>query len=417
MTELGGGYSTRQAAPSSGASGSALRQCAILEVSGNSVTIIYGETTTKHLLRNAYVSAKTNEHLLKRGAFIGITSDSTLYLVRYLQKREDPIISGVDQFGLVDTTVIYTSGHCVSSIDISNGDKKVMIECEDLLDDCCVLISNTVLIVVCEKNIHRLDLANNLYTKLRLKVDIAVKSSGIMQFAHLPVPNQPTTSSIHVGITCSKGNIYIFDTEKMEMVKSMKSFGVAIHALSFCVESSHPILYAITETKELIEIDYLNNRLLRRIELPPHRYTKATTVSSSSLVVFSDEMVVYYNGDTHTWTRLYNAPSSRPSGACIYIVPTPSSALSTSSDLVQPKHIDQPALHPEPKLEMLQIQPDTGHPRPTPPSASEIDTLYKSFESFKDSVYKVQSDVLREVFHLKKRLEEIERDLGLPKTQ
>ncbi|KAI5187731.1 hypothetical protein NEHOM01_2328 [Nematocida homosporus] len=418
-----------------------------LELQDFDLHITLNGKISRYLLRNKYIKLQSNEHLLKRGVLIGHSVDSVLFVVRILQGREDRIIGPVSEFCLFDTTVVYVSGHTVSTIDICTAEKKSVIECDEPIEHANILICQQTLVVVCQKVLHRLDLTTNLYTKVRLKIDINVHSACVVPFEQ----------SKHITVSCLKGNIYVFDARKMEMIKSMKSFGHSICAITFW-KPTPSVLFVLTDNNELIDIDYLNNRLLKRTVLLGPKYTACQPLKNGQVVLFSSTNVLLYSPTTGTLSHVYtskNSSATTRSPAQIYIIPDISSHLTLEPKPTHPP----PPIHPNPNPNSNSNQPTHHNPNhhnpshhnpinshpymhtinptlaPPPPYATapppqhrqgsfphdphqatktgaEIDHLYKSFESFKDSVYKMQTDVLREVFLLKKKLEEIEKTLA-----
>lgn len=401
----------------------------ILEIKERDLTVRMGNKVAKYLLQNIYTALHTNEHFLAKGAFIGKTEDGILFLVRYRQKKEDPIVGGVNDFFLFDTTIVYASGRFVSTIDVTNAEKKVVIECEEPLSKAKILVNRNTLVVVCEKALHRLDMYTNLYTKVRLKVQIETSSACIASFE----------KSLHVAVSCTKGNIYVFDTEKMEMVKSMKSFGFSVTTMGFWLPSS-TVLFLVTENNELFDIDYINNRLLKRSSLPGNLFTNCSALMDTSIIFYSNTEIATYSPKNGTFKTIYKIDPARKT-TYIHIVPnitkiqelpdnlepisgpqkehgysqrrfSPAeiSGNRYEKDAAIPGEVHNPFQNNSTTSWMSNINEKDMVQHPIQSNA-DLDNLYRSFESFKDSVYKMQTDVLREVFLLKRKLEEIEKSL------
>ncbi|KAI5171600.1 hypothetical protein NEFER03_0922 [Nematocida sp. LUAm3] len=419
---------------------------ALLDIFQRNLTIYYCKKHIKYFLRNVYTSIHTNKQLLERNAFVGQTEEGSLFLVKYQQKKEDLILSGTEAFVLYNTTIAYTSGKLLSTIDISTGDKKVVVESDVGFSKCKLLVANEILVIICTKTIHRLNLSTHLYTKVRLKVDIDIGSACIVG----------GEKWIHVAVSCTKGNVYLFEAQKMEMFKSMKSFGCQIY--SMCIpHKKETILVALLASNEIVEIDYQSNRLLKRSALPMDSCKSILFLEEDALAVFSSTQIGMYS--SHGFRGIHNI--AHPN-SLVYMIPeapeffvkegsqihfsseeekevySPPQKPPVFTNVPASKHVLSSSAHAGPPhgstphqfkggmpSEIKRVQ-DTNNAPPrfpyntmgkaSPSFLQEKDhkqkeDIFEFLQAFKDSVYTMQSELLREVFVIRKRLDEIEKHL------
>ncbi|KAI5192241.1 hypothetical protein NEMIN01_1893 [Nematocida minor] len=409
-----------------------------VEVIDGAVVISKGSVTNKWPLRKRYISFATNQHLLKRGAFIGHTPEDTLFLVRYLKGREDALVGMVEYYSLFDTTIIYISGKTVTTIDISSGEKKTVLESDERIGDAKILMCCGSMLLVCKKAIHRLEMATSLYTKLRLKVTLDPRTAEASKLGE----------QIQLVVSCIKGNVYVFETKKMEIIRSMKYFGAPISAIGFW-KPEPSILFVLTCAGELLDVDYQNNRVLKRNNFPLDNYRAVVALKGKAMVFISSSKIVIYSPYTNSISTVYrtqdpgkhsfiaaipdepailpespkNPPEKRKTeegaesleeGALPADVP--GSAMQENSEKIiveRPVRLDVEYSQKKTKLSedspehlLGQVQNKTATPCKKPAD------IYESFEKFKDSVYQIHKEVLKEVFQLKKRLDKIERSLS-----
>ncbi|KAI5180176.1 hypothetical protein NEOKW01_0505 [Nematocida sp. AWRm80] len=436
----------------------------IIELANKEMCVHRNNLSNRYTLGNQYIQISTNDHLLKRGTIIGKSTENVLYLVRYIQQKEDPIVSGVEYFTLYDTTIVYTSGNLVCTIDLSNGVKNTVLEAEEPINECRLLYYNDIIMVACLKTVHRLDLVNSQYTKVRLKVPLNVNASTMAEI----------NGAVHLLVTCKKGNIYAFESTKMEMIKSLKSFGCAITAIGFWRQRPSTLFIATTE-KEIIEVDYLQSRLLKKTKIHSEMLTECVVPNNSSVLFSSNSEVLIYIPHISSVVSMYStvihksaqllisfpdkrekeweSKTAQNSGGATEvshqpITVDPSEAKTTIKDaLIRPRsiniqastppHMLQPSANQEnilPKPSVINTYSDKPPTQNNPSSDGNITVdrsqpssfvlpgstpetqmnmtpieLCKSFESFKDSIYKVQTEIFKEIFYLKKKIEEIER--------
>lgn len=403
----------------------------VVEMIDGAIIISRGNIINRWPLRKRYTSFSTNEHLLKRGALIGHTPEETLFLIRYLKGKEDPVVGMVEYYALFGTTIIYISGNAVTTIDISTGEKKRVIESDEKIGPAKILVCEGSLLLVCRKAIHRLELKTSLYTKLRLKVSLNPSTAEAASLG----------DQVQLVVSCAKGNVYVFETKKMEIIRSMKYFGSSISAIGFW-RPEPSILFVLTSAGELMDVDYLNNRILKKNKFPVDNCKTVVALKGKAMVFISESSVFIYSPYTNSISTVYRShspdqvsyisviPDEEPS---IVVVPKKTvreqaESLASSALTRSPAEIgvgpaeDSPNERPgrlnveySHKGEKIKESPGTSSPKRNTGLNSEREnpaSLYESFEKFKDSVYKMQADVLKEVFLLKKRLEKIEKSLS-----
>lgn len=388
----------------------------VVEVANDNVIITKGSQVNKWPLRKRYVSFSTNIHLLKRSAFIGYSPDSTLFLVRYTKGREDALVGSVEHYALFDTTIIYITGHYVMSIDISTGDRKIMLENDEKIGPAKILICSGSLLLVSTKIIHRLELSTNMYTKLRLKVTLDP----------LTAESAKVGEHVELVVSCVKGNLYAFETKTMEIVRRMKYFESPVSAIGFW-KPEPSILFILTKAGELIDVDYLNNRIFKKNDFPTGNYTRVIPIKGKAMIFIDGKQVIIYSPYTNTIKTIYKSEEEGEFGY-IAVVPEENSppvfpekktklegkdeCLQNSPD--NPKKEKRDAESDLHSLKRQKLSEEENEHEKAKSEAGEGRSpleIYESFENFKDSVYKVQADILKEVFLLKKRLDEIERAL------
>ncbi|KAH9385233.1 uncharacterized protein NEMAJ01_0129 [Nematocida major] len=420
----------------------------VVEIIENGVIISKGNATNRWPLRKRYISFATNEHLLKRGAFIGLTPEGTLFLVRYLKGREDALVGMVEYYALFDTTIVYISGKVVTTIDICTGEKKMVIENDENIGIAKVLLCGGSLLLVCRKAIHRLEIKTSLYTKLRLKVSLDANTAEAVF-----IDNQ-----VQLVVSCRKGNVYVFETKKMEIIKSMKYFGSPICTVGFW-RPEPSILFVLTTAGDLMDVDYLNNRILKTNKFPIDDYRSVVALKGKAMIFISSNSLTVYSPHTNSINTVYRSHSQgEHSYICVVPdegipIPVPMHMLgpvltqnNAPNHMMEADPIPYEYICTETKLEpSMHNRASEAHDKihaerpvrldveysqrmacsneaagayaqakgePPKPGMRRAADLHESFENFKDSVYKMQTDVLKEVFLLKKRLEKIERALS-----
>ncbi|EIJ87900.1 hypothetical protein NEQG_01972 [Nematocida parisii ERTm3] len=268
----------------------------IMEVLNGAVLICKGYSQNKWVLHKKYKSFAVNEHLFKRGAFIGYTEEESLCLVRYVKGREDTIISQVESYAIFGTVIFYILGKTVIKIDITTGDKKVLIDNNENIGISKILLCESTLLIISDKVIHKLEVNTNIYTKLRLKVSLDHKTGEVVKLK----------DKIHLVVSCMKGNVYVFDSHKMEIIRSMKYFGARINAIGFWHPES-TVLFILTVAGELLDVDYLNNRVLKRHSFPVDDYTRAVSINGKSIAFISTSKITVYSPYNSSIRTIYRS--------------------------------------------------------------------------------------------------------------
>ncbi|KAI5161991.1 hypothetical protein NEAUS03_1864 [Nematocida ausubeli] len=414
---------------------------AILEVHAGWVFVSKGSTTNKWPLQKQYKSFTTNAHLLKRGAFIGHTYENTLYLVRYLKGKEDPLVGTIESYALFDASIFYIAGKTVTAIDISTGEKKVVIENDEIIGTAQILLCENTLLLISEKIIYRLELNTSAYTKLRLRVTLDPNTAKVSKLK----------GQIQLVVSCEKGNVYIFEATKMEIVRSMKYFGAPISTIGFW----HPepaLLFVLTTAGELMDVDCLNNRVIKKHAFPIDDYRRVVPLKGMGMAFISSNKITMYSPYTNSIRTIYR---SRANGSVSFISlivldDVPREKVLSEMKMSEGKGMGYKAadyIMANGNFPTFEKKGTPGEKEPTEKIpverpirldveyskncnihdgsdgknvsandryleyAQDMFYMHKSFERFKESVHKIHADVLKEVFQMKKRLDKIEESL------
>ncbi|OAG31277.1 hypothetical protein NEIG_02362 [Nematocida sp. ERTm5] len=407
----------------------------IMEVLNGGVLICKGYSQNKWVLHKKYKSFAVNEHLFKRGAFIGYTEEESLCLVRYVKGREDTIISQVESYAIFGTVIFYILRNTVIKIDITTGDKKVLIDNNENIGISKILLCENTLLIISDKVIHKLEVNTNIYTKLRLKVSLDHKTAEVVKLK----------DKIHLVISCMKGNVYVFDSHKMEIIRSMKYFGSRINAIGFW-QPEPTVLFILTMAGELLDVDYLNNRVLKRHSFPVDDYNRAVCINGKSIAFISSSKITVYSPHNNSIRTIYRScMEGHKDSSYISIITTsinndydkrplniqisgnitdfknnqthiPEISKNMTSSSI-PQYNPESRINPEYTHKIISTQNNTitstqNNNQNVLRNPQYTDNLYKEFEIFKESVHRIQSEVLKEVFLMKKRLDKIEESLS-----
>lgn len=401
----------------------------IVEVQGKTITVVKGSEKVQHTFRNAYISVQTNDYLLKSQALIAQASNASLYLLRTAGPREDLLALDVRAFAILHAYVVFVEGSYVHSIDLRNGSKKTLIESEEKIDAQCLLLAQNKLVAVEKKSIHVLCTQTNKYTKVKVKVEI--DKAAVPSDHHLN-PGAPSSDPL-LAFTCVDGNVYVFDLQKMSVVKSMKGFGSRATNLGFSQTASF-LLYLVTEAGQLAEIDYSSNKIHYR-QGPGSSVTSSAPTGTGSVLFSTSTHAYEFNRDSEECQAIYKGK-----GGSITVIPLPRPQKSPGKRHPIPETGSQKSEAPNPERQTNENAPEksgsedpaadlsrssaasaTPHsslsPRvpPHPSSFPDLspgdheESIYSAFNTFKDSVYELQREILSEIFQLKRKIEEMEK--------
>jgi hypothetical protein len=350
-----------------------------------------GGEENMYRVRNKYVEIRTSTEMMRRDMVFGRASDGQIYLIRLAAGREEAVAEGQSGFTVNGERAIFLAAG-LKVFEASSGMRFELIPSSEIIDEneAKILSSGDMVILIDGVLIHSYHLRENTHFRMRMKIKMKKDLASI-------------SDEQIVGISCEKGDVYLLDAEKMRLVKSMRNFGSAITSLAFWPGGQGLLL--ATARSEVISVDFKENKAVRKVhvEYPDARILstyedKAVLVSGDRILFLScgtGEIVQRWTLSSQTFLVVFSTFKEHPeeSSRRAFAVSEKSSA--------EESVVDENVCN------------RTGEEKASETNLSADRTLelIHSFEQLKDQVHSMADQLFREMFVMKKRVEQIEKHL------
>lgn len=360
-------------------------------------------------LAHAYTEVSTTASMLEKGVVVGKTREGTLHLIRLSAGTEEEVAGGTLAFATSGLSVVYASGRGLRLYDFSRGEELELIPASEIscvAEEMRILSSGHVIVFLNGRVIHTYDTASNVHMRIKMKIRISKEAAGISA-AEAGGPG-------FIGISCDKGNVYLLDTRTLKLVKSMKNLGGPVVALGFWPAEGEGLLM-ITDNNDAIHVDYKQNKAIRKVRIEGYKITGACLIDNEKAVLLSSSgwlvSLDYGTGKVSPMWQL-SSPCAPASGKfCVVESRRACAPSEEGADENVPGNISpsptsaqDPGAGPSCKEPALSAAKGGALKR----DEGEAHAVTKAFDAFKDSMYKMQAETFRELFVLKKRVEELE---------